>query len=109
MILGLKKVQKYLIKFMNKLSSTQILIFGFLFLELLGSILLYLPIANRYKISFIDAFFTATSALCVTGLTVKNTFLQFSLFGKITKRKYNKVKQWYIIRNRDRNHATAHK
>lgn len=83
MIMSLKKAKKFLIRFVNKLSSTQILIFGFLFLEILGSIFLWLPMANKYKINFIDAFFTATSALCVTGLTVKNTFLQFSLLGKI--------------------------
>ena len=65
------------------MSSTQILIFGFLLLDLIGSFLLWLPICNKHEINFIDAFFTATSALCVTGLTVKNTFLQFSLFGKI--------------------------
>ncbi len=79
----LDKAKKFLVDFVNKLSSTQILIFGFLLLDLIGSILLWLPICNKYEINFIDAFFTATSALCVTGLTVKNTFLQFSLFGKI--------------------------
>ena len=79
----LDKAKKFLADFVNKLSSTQILIFGFLLLDLIGSILLWLPICNKYEINFIDAFFTATSALCVTGLTVKNTFLQFSLFGKI--------------------------
>ena len=43
----LDKAKKFLADFVNNLSSTQILIFGFLLLDLIGSILLWLPICNK--------------------------------------------------------------
>ena len=48
----------------------------------IGSILLWLPISTKKDISFIDAVFTSTSALCVTGLTVQDTGQCFTLFGQ---------------------------
>jgi trk system potassium uptake protein TrkH len=49
-----------------------------------GTILLLLPIsAGNESVSFIDAMFTATSAVCVTGLTTLDTGTGFSLFGQI--------------------------
>ena len=49
-----------------------------------GTILLLLPIsAGKAPVSFIDAMFTATSAVCVTGLTTIDTGSGFSLFGQI--------------------------
>lgn len=72
------------------LKPTQILVLGFLFLIVLGSFLLNLPIASkangngiRESIGFIDALFTATSAVCVTGLVVVNSMEHWSLFGKV--------------------------
>ncbi len=50
---------------------------------LAGALLLFLPVAAVHKISFIDALFTATSAVCVTGLTVLDTGKDFTLFGQI--------------------------
>lgn len=50
-----------------------------------GSTLLFLPVSfqpGREPISFIDAMFTATSALCVTGLSVRSTANDFSWFGQ---------------------------
>lgn len=64
------------------LTSERIVIFGFLFMILLGAALLMLPIASNGKMSFIDALFTATSSSCVTGLVVKDTATSFTLFGK---------------------------
>jgi len=50
---------------------------------LLGSLLLSLPIAHAAEpVSVLDAFFTATSATCVTGLTVVDTGTRFSPFGQ---------------------------
>jgi len=50
----------------------------------IGTVLLSLPIsAQGGRLSFIDAFFTATSAVCVTGLTVVNTADAFSTFGQV--------------------------
>ncbi len=65
-------------------STMQILAFGFAFLILLGSVLLWLPISNRNheSIPFLNALFTATSATCVTGLVVYDTWTQFSGLGQ---------------------------
>ena len=46
------------------------LIRGYLILIVLGTILLKCPFSLKQELSFVDAFFTATSAVCVTGLSV---------------------------------------
>lgn len=71
--------------FSINLRPTQILVLGFLLMIMVGSILLNLPISssNGKSIGYIDALFTATSAVCVTGLVVANTLVQWSVFGKI--------------------------
>ncbi|WP_040471972.1 TrkH family potassium uptake protein [Lentilactobacillus kisonensis] len=68
-----------------RLALPQILTLGFLTIILIGTILLSLPVASKsgHMTSYINAFFTATSATCVTGMTVVNTALHWSLFGKI--------------------------
>lgn len=50
-----------------------------------GTVMLMLPSASTsgYVTNFIDALFTATSATCVTGLTVLDTGTHFTLFGQI--------------------------
>ena len=55
------------------ISTAQVIILGFLAVILLGALLLTLPFATQGKpgASFLDALFTSTSALCVTGLVVK--------------------------------------
>lgn len=66
-----------------KLHSLQILVIGFALLILMGGVLLSLPIANKGDpITFLNAIFTSTSATCVTGLAVYDTFTQFTLFGQ---------------------------
>lgn len=66
------------------LSSSQVIIFGFAGTILLGALLLMLPIssASGQITSFSDAFFTAVSAVCVTGLIVKDTASYWSAFGQ---------------------------
>lgn len=66
------------------LSSSRIILLGFLSVIALGSILLMLPISthNREWASFSDALFTATSSVCVTGLVVQNTATYWSAFGQ---------------------------
>lgn len=68
-----------------KLTPYQILVLGFAGLILSGALLLMLPIAaaDGTGLSFIDALFTATSAVCVTGLIVVDTGTYFSLFGQL--------------------------
>lgn len=68
------------------LHPAQILVIGFGSLILMGTFLFMLPIATYEKgrgLSFIDALFEATSAVCVTGLAVVDTGTTFTLFGEI--------------------------
>lgn len=67
----------------KKLSTMQTLAIGFLGVILLGGFLLYLPVSNQQPISFLDALFTSTTAVCVTGLVTVVPATQFTLFGKI--------------------------
>ena len=66
------------------MTSFQVISLGFLSVILLGSLLLMLPIATKsgQSTSFSDALFTATSAVCVTGLVIKDTATYWSLFGQ---------------------------
>ena len=66
-----------------KLSPPQILVLGFLSVILIGSFLLMLPFSSNGECTFIDALFTSTSAVCVTGLIVKDIPADFTLFGQI--------------------------
>ena len=65
-------------------SATQTICSSFLLVIAVGTLLLTLPISSRTgRLGVIDAMFTATSATCVTGLVVRDTWSQFSLFGQI--------------------------
>lgn len=64
-------------------NPAQLFILSFLFLIITGSFFLLLPNATYSGISLIDAVFTATSAVCVTGLVVVDTGSYFTLFGQI--------------------------
>lgn len=68
----------------RELNPGQVLVLGFASVILIGAILLNLPIAsqNGTSIGFINALFTATSAVCVTGLVVVDTGTYWTLFGK---------------------------
>ena len=66
------------------LTSFQLIILGFAGVILLGTILLMFPIATLENVPtpFSEALFTATSAVCVTGLVVKDTGSYWSVFGQ---------------------------
>ena len=70
--------------FKKKPSSFQIIIAGFGGLILLGTLVLMLPISSRSGqwTSLEEAWFTSTSAVCVTGLVVHDTATYWSAFGK---------------------------
>lgn len=61
------------------------IVLSFLFVDLIGTLLLMLPIssANGESLGFINSLFTTVSATCVTGLVVVDTATFFSTFGKI--------------------------
>ena len=72
-------------KLKYKMSYTKMIFIGFATLILLGAVLLTIPAASRSGngISFIDALFTATSATCVTGLVIADTYTSWTLFGQL--------------------------
>ena len=70
-----------------KLDPPQILVIGFAAIILVGAILLSLPVSSPQgaePASFVDSLFTATSAVCVTGLIVRDTATGWSMFGQVT-------------------------
>ena len=68
-----------------RLSYTQSIAIGFLLMILVGAFLLSLPISSRERVwtPFLDSLFTSTSATCVTGLVVYDTYTHWSLFGQL--------------------------
>ncbi len=65
------------------LSPTRVIVASFCLVILTGTLLLMLPISTRDgQIAAVDALFTATSATCVTGLIVYDTFTKFTGFGQ---------------------------
>ncbi|HBK03553.1 MAG TPA: potassium uptake protein, TrkH family [Clostridiales bacterium] len=69
----------------KNLSTTKIIALAFGLIILAGALLLNLPAASRNGVSagFLPALFTATSATCVTGLSLFDTWSQWSGFGQI--------------------------
>jgi len=68
----------------QQLNPAQVLVLGFAGIILIGTILLNLPIATNdfTSIGLVNALFTATSAVCVTGLVVVDTGTYWTAFGK---------------------------
>lgn len=66
-------------------NGSQMVALSFMLLILAGAFLFMLPIStqDRQGLAFLDALFTATSASCVTGLTVIDVGNQLSWFGKM--------------------------
>lgn len=69
----------------SNLQPSQVLVLGFASVILLGTILLNLPIASvdGKSVGIINALFTSTSAVCVTGLVVVDTGTHWTVFGKV--------------------------
>jgi trk system potassium uptake protein TrkH len=63
------------------LNPAQLFILSFIIIILGGTFLLMLPNATTNGISYVDALFTSTSAVCVTGLAVVDTSSAFTHFG----------------------------
>ena len=81
--------QKWKSKFMNfvqHLKPTQVVLLSFIILIAVGTLLLTLPCAtlNGEGLTWINALFTATSAACVTGLTVIDVQQELTFFGTVT-------------------------
>ena len=69
----------------KKLTSFQIIILGFFGVILLGTLLLMLPLSSKDGCAtpLLDALFTSTSAVCVTGLVLYDTATYWSAFGQL--------------------------
>ena len=65
------------------LSPPSLLALGFLSFIVIGTLLLKLPIAHYGELSWINALFTATSAVTITGLSVVNVGEAYTTFGKV--------------------------
>lgn len=67
-----------------RITTFQVIAFGFIAMILLGTLLLMLPVSSRTEggARFADCLFTATSAVCVTGLVVQDTATYWTPFGQ---------------------------
>ena len=81
----MKSALKKIINYLNSMDPAKVMVIGFAAVILLGAFLLNLPIAtkNGESIGLLDALFTATSAVCVTGLIVVDTATYWSSFGQV--------------------------
>lgn len=81
----ISKLQKTIYLRLRRLNVSQIIILVFLLVILMGTLLLWLPFSSRTGNSngFLTALFTATSATCVTGLALGDTYNQWSMFGQV--------------------------
>ncbi len=66
-----------------RLTSWSMILLSFSGVIAIGTLLLLLPFTHRGDLSFLDALFTATSAVCVTGLIVKDTPNDFTFWGQL--------------------------
>lgn len=85
-IIDYQEVQKEMLyKWLYKISPTRIIALSFILVILIGTALLCLPVSSRAGewTMPLDALFTSTSATCVTGLVVADTYTNWSLFGQI--------------------------
>ncbi len=81
-ILGALRYNKHILQ--SKINPSRLFILSFFFTIMTGTFLLMLPASTvRGGISFINALFTSTSAVCVTGLITVDTATYFTKFGQI--------------------------
>lgn len=72
-------------KLRSRLSPTKIIALGYFLIITAGAVLLMLPVSSRSGefTPFLDCLFTATSATCVTGLIIYDTFTYWTVFGQL--------------------------
>ncbi len=80
----MKRFLQYIFRAFSRISPGRLIILGFFMVILLGTALLMLPISIRdgVSVSFVDALFTSTSAVCVTGLVVVDAYDTLTVFGR---------------------------
>lgn len=80
----MKTILKKLLSKINTMEPAQVMVIGFGVVVLFGGLILNLPIATKSgeSVGFLNSLFTATSAVCVTGLVVVDTSTYWSEFGQ---------------------------
>ena len=75
----------HFIAYLKRQSPGRLITLGFAAVILLGAVLLVLPVSVKpgMEVAFIDALFTSTSAVCVTGLIAIDVYDHFTLFGQV--------------------------
>ena len=82
---GIQRILRHVSLYHLLRSPHVVVVGGFAAAILLGALVLWLPWAHQSgKVCFVDALFTATSAVCVTGLTVVDTAVDYTFFGQLT-------------------------
>lgn len=73
-----------MVNLIRKQSPARIIAFGFIFVIIAGSVLLSLPFSVRdgVDLKYTDALYTSTSAVCVTGLVVVDSYDTFTPVGQ---------------------------
>ena len=76
--------QKTMMQHKKRMSPGRLIALGFLTVILIGTVLLSLPFAHsgQVRVSLLDALFSSTSAVCVTGLVTVDTGAAYSAFGQ---------------------------
>ncbi len=71
--------------FFKRMNPGRLIALGFASVILLGALILYLPFSHNpgIDVTFMDALFTSTSAVCVTGLIAVDTYDTYNVFGQI--------------------------
>ncbi len=85
-VTGISRLLVSFKKRVSSLSPSEVILLGYIGIILLGALFLSLSfmVAPGNHLSFVDALFTSTSAVCVTGLTVVDTATFFSFWGQLT-------------------------
>lgn len=83
----------------KRLSSSKIIVLGFAGLIVLGALILMLPVSSRAGVvtPFNEALFTSTSAVCVTGLVVRDTGSYWSAFGQAVILTLIQIGGWGVV------------
>lgn len=81
-IIFLVEFSKRSLSFLQRFNPSVLFLASFILLIIIGTLLLLLPSATYERISFTDAIFTSTSAVCVTGLITVDVASTFTFFGK---------------------------
>lgn len=78
-------IKEFISNKISKMAPVRLIINSFIIIIIFGTIILSMPFSSKGSaIPVIDAAFTATSATCVTGLSLYDTFTQFTFVGQLT-------------------------